>query len=229
MFGKGGCVAEDYVWLSTALVDPRHSRPITHDISEPREGHSRVGLERAAEAYLANERGETLTASDFPSMIFPAQHAAKPSMVLTHLFFAGSYWVLSSRCAAVLREFDLGAGGLYPVKVTQKDRVTPIGEQPWFCLNFGNTKVGFVKEASERAAFGPESSYSRLVTPWSFIKDWQCAVTERVVGRPDLWIDTTLNSGLFLSRALGDALKIAKVTSGWGLRKCRVVAAEMAR
>src|SRR4051812_22094490 len=41
---------------------------------------------------------------------------------LPNIFHAGSFWVVSKAAANVLRQFDLGAGGLYPVKVFKKDR-----------------------------------------------------------------------------------------------------------
>ena len=43
---------------------------------------------------------------------------------LPHLFYGYGYWVVSGVAADILRTFDLGRGGLYPVRVLKKDRRT---------------------------------------------------------------------------------------------------------
>ena len=50
------------------------------------------------------------------------------------------YWVVSGVAADILRMFDLGRGGLYPVRVLKNDRR---------CLNFGNQKTVLVTEQSK--------------------------------------------------------------------------------
>jgi hypothetical protein len=45
---------------------------------------------------------------------------------LPDIFCAGTVWAISKAAADVLRQFDLGGGGLYPVKVFKKDQQTPV-------------------------------------------------------------------------------------------------------
>jgi|1186.fasta_scaffold506511_2 hypothetical protein len=84
-----------------------------------------------------NDAGEPLKAESFPAEIYGAPSATESDYRLPNIFHAGSFWVVSKAAANVLRQFDLGAGGLYPVKVFKKDRQTALGDE-WFCINFGN-------------------------------------------------------------------------------------------
>src|SRR4051812_20701969 len=86
-----------------------------------------------------NMAGEPLKAECFPSESYGAPDAKDSDYRLPNLFFAGSFWTISRTVVEVLRQFDLGAGGLYPVNVLKKDRQTPVGGE-WFCINFGNRK-----------------------------------------------------------------------------------------
>lgn len=208
----------DFVWLSTAMKDPSQIRPFTNDLTDnDGTGYLTVDTNKR------NNAGEPLGPEAFPKVIWGcAERGAKTFGKLPDLFIGYGYWVVSERCADVLRQFDLGQGALYPVKVMQKDKVTPIGDHAWFCINFGNTKRAFVREASDPNGFG--SDIGGKASPWSFIKDEQCAVSTSALSGPDIWIDPTIDEGLFVSGALGNALRKAKCASGWGLRRCRMIA-----
>jgi len=54
-------------------------------------------------------------------------------------------------------------------------------------------------------------------------KDYDMAVTKAALVGPDLWIDPLVRKALFLSDPLAQALKAAKLTRPFGLRKCRVI------
>lgn len=120
----------DTVWISIALGDGSNMRPLRHSFSE---------TDRWKDAIAWGENnvaGASLPAECFPSEIYGAPDAKEADYRLPNLFFAGSFWVVSKAAADVLRQFDLGGGGLYPVKVATKDRRTPVGGE-WFCINFG--------------------------------------------------------------------------------------------
>jgi hypothetical protein len=204
----------NYVWLSTAMSDGRHLRPLTHNFSESEEGmtHARVCRRR-------NYAGESLNADCFPEMIFPSEYAKTAYKSLPDIFFAGSFWVVSSCSAAVLRRFDIGGGGLFPVKVMQKDKTTPIGNNEWFCINFGNVKRAFIPEKSLNIRPFVGDTWHRK----GVFGDNDAAVSPAALAGPEIWIDPLFDEGVFLSAALGDALKKAKCASGWGLKKCRLV------
>jgi hypothetical protein len=206
----------DLVWLSVAMHDPRHLRPLTHSFSD-----SEAWMNFARDCRRRNDAGEPLGPDCFPEMIFPSEYAKGDCKSLPDLFFAGSFWAVSLRCADVLRQFDFGHGALYSVKVTQKDKVTPIGDHEWFCVNFGNVKRAFLREHSDPIQF--RRAIAARPTFSSTIEDGQCAVSSAVLEGPDIWIDPDIDRGIFLSGSLGNALRKAKCASGWGLRRCRVI------
>lgn len=55
------------------------------------------------------------------------------------LFYARSYWIVSARAAAIIRRFDLGEGGLYPVTQGRyrRDRTTRVDGE-YFTWIWGN-------------------------------------------------------------------------------------------
>jgi hypothetical protein len=206
----------DGVWLSVAMHDPRHLRPLTHSFSDTEER-----MNYARDCRTRNDAGEPLGSDCFPQMIFPSEYSKSPRKSLPNLFFAGSFWALSERTADVLRQFDLGQCALYPVKVVQKDKVTPIGNHEWFCINFGNVKRAFLREHSDPTEFRIEIGGKPTFS--SIIKDDACAVSSAALEGPDIWIDPGIDQGIFLSGRLGTALQRAKCASGWGLRRCGVI------
>lgn len=114
----------------------------------------------------------------------------------------------------MLRQFDLGGGGLYPVKVLKKDRETPVGGE-WFCINFGNRKEAFLVSESTPL----EQLYIRPGEkgwfPDATLKDNDIAVSKEACTGPDIWIDPQVGDAIFFSDALGKALKGAKADKGF--------------
>jgi hypothetical protein len=165
--------------------------------------------------------GEPLKAECFPSESYGAPDAKDSDYRLPNLFFAGSFWAISRTVVEVLRQFDLGAGGLYPVNVLKKDRQTPVGGE-WFCINFGNRK-----ETVAVPEFTLREQYIRPgVKGWmpkAPVKDGDIAVSRAACPGPDIWIDPKIGGAFFLSGALATALKTAKADKGFFLHKCRVL------
>lgn len=210
----------DFVWISTALGHPANMRPMQHSFSG-----SDAEREKAAAVRAANEAGEPLPAERFPREIFAAPHSKPSDLKLPCIFFAGSFWAVHQSSADILRQFDMGKGSLYPVEVYEKDRETAI-PGPWFCINFGNRKDAFVPEESPKAMVrnirpGGVKGWIPPFVP----KDGDMVVSADALSGPDIWIDERVGDALFLSAALGNALRKAKADKGWMLKKCRVVAA----
>src|SRR5262245_12511405 len=114
-------MAADYVWLSEAMTDPRRLKPFTNDLVENAGAES-----RAVGSYTRNDAGEPLGPDQFPTMIWgAADRGAKTFKNLPDIIYGFGFYAVSARCADVLRQFDLGAGALYPVRVLQKDKQTP--------------------------------------------------------------------------------------------------------
>jgi hypothetical protein len=169
-----------------------------------------------------NDAGDSLDESCFPKEIFGAPQAKESDYRLPDIFFAGSFWVVSKAAADVLRQFNLGSGGLYPVRALKSDRQTPVGGE-WFCINFGNRKAALAVPASasmrERYIRNGEKGWF----PKAVIKDGDIAVSRTACVGPDIWIDPQVGDAFFVSDALATALKKAKADKGFFLHKCRVL------
>lgn len=204
--------ADDTVWVSCAMMDSSLVKAFTSDVLEHDEG-------KALEAMRQNSKGVPFPADRFPKECYIKRKGKKYGKQ-PDIFMVSGFWVVSAACADVLRQFDLGEGGLYPTKLFQHDRTTPV-EGEYFCLNFGNQKQAFVPEYSPMAQRPhPTQDMWKL----SFVpKDGEMAVTKVALERPDLWIDPWVRHAIFLSDPLVQALKAAKLTRRFGLRKCKVI------
>lgn len=202
----------DVVWISTAPGHASNQRPLRHSFSEDGQ------VQFAIDCKKRNMAGEPLGPECFPNEIYGAPDAKESDYKLPDIFYAGSYWAVSKAAADVLRQFDLGGGALYPVKVFKKDRVTPV-EGEFFCINFGNRKEAFLPEESRNVE-------SRSAGKWivrARHEDGDILLAPSAAAGADLWIDPKMRDALFLSDALGTALKEAKADKGFFLKKCRVI------
>ncbi len=210
---------KDKIWVSRAMTDTRLVHKITSSLAE-KDSNS------VFDAMQRNERGEPLPADRFPSVLFgmyPDKHFTK----LPDICNADGFWIVSSQCAEILRQFDLGRTSLYPTKVCQHDRKTPV-EGHYSCINFGEIKNDFEPEASPRAKPFAASKDLTRVSIWKLPlapKDGDIAVKQSAREGVDLWIDPKVRKAFFLSDRLVKALKQAGLTRYFGLLKCRVVEA----
>jgi hypothetical protein len=211
------CGDKAMVFYSGAMASGTNLRSLRHDLGDR-------DLERTLLIEQKIIRGEPLQPDEFPTEIYAMPRAYADELKLPHLFYAGTFWVVSASAAEVLRGFDLGGGSLSPVKVFKKDRVTPIGDG-WFCINFGNVKDSFLREETPTAR---ETYIRNGEKGWGMIgatRDDEVAVSTRALEGPDIWVERHMRDGLFVSEALGKALKKARVANGWFLRRCRVIGA----
>jgi hypothetical protein len=204
------------VWASNAMINPAMLRPITHSFDDG----SPEGKELYTRGYRGNNAGESLPAKYFSPEIYVKKDANTNYEKLPHLFFAGSYWVVSGAVADVMRGFDLGGGNLYPTKVLRKDRKTPIGDE-WFCLNFGNVKKAYLGGGRDPT---PEISMPviRHAAP-GMLWDNALSLNATALIGPDIWVDPQIRNLFFISDALAKALKAAGVAAPFGLKKCQIV------
>jgi hypothetical protein len=201
------------VWYVDGLTYPGNKRPMTHSFSATEEQ-----MEFARACRKKNDEGESLGPDCFPAEIFGVPMAEEKDYKLPNLFFAGSFWAVSKAAADVLRQFDLGGGGLFPVRVLKKYRVTPVDGE-WFCIGFGNRKSALMPEVSQKVELFAQKRYRARAT----IGDNDITVSTVALSGPDIWIDSQMWDSLFLSEALGNALKKAKADKGFFLKKCRVI------
>jgi hypothetical protein len=179
-------------------------------------------LKHASACRQRNDAGDSLDQSCFPEEIFGAPDAEEKDYRLPDIFFAGTYWAVSKAAADVMRQFDLGGGGLYPVKVLKKDRQTPVGGE-WSCINFGNRKESFLLSESVPMRETYVRNGEKAWRLKSVLKDGDIALSQAANSGPDIWIDPLVASAFFMSDGLGRALKKAKADKGFFLHQCRVV------
>lgn len=202
------------VWASSAMINPAMLRPITHGFNNDAQ------LDFAIQCKRKNNAGEPLGPECFPPDVFVAKRAKTNYESLPELFYAGSYWVVSGEVAAVLRQFDLGNGNLYPTAVFRKDRQTPIGDS-WFHLNFGNVKAVFSGENSTGVSRFGSGTTDRWNAP-IILRDNMLSLSAEALTGPDIWVDTRIFDLFFVSDRLAKALKDAGLARAFGFRKCTV-------
>lgn len=201
---------DESVWISNAMIDEEKMLPLRSDISL----HNRA---QAIEAQRRNNRGEVLAAEDFPKKVYGTENATWID-TLPDFFSCGGYWAVSGACADILTGFDLGAGGLYPVEIFQRDRTTPVPGS-YFSLNFGSVKEAFQPDGTLRAR---KVRYREgFWNPPILMKDGDIAVSKVALAGSDLWVDPKMERAFFLSGGLAKALKAAKLNLR--LRRCRII------
>lgn len=201
------------VYISIAMTRTESGISMTNEVIA-RDRDALIEIDRR------NVAGCPLPSHSFPKMAWPSDRAEELGYrQLPNLFHGGGFWFASAKACAVLRQFDLGAGALYPVKVLAKDRETPLGEAGWHCINFGNTKTAFLPEQSTRSRPSSGGGWRNIST----LKDGEFAVSSSALDGPDMWVNSQLRRGIFFSERLGKALKKAKADHGWLLRTCRVI------
>ncbi len=138
---------------------------------------------------------------------------------LPNLFNANGYYVVSSKAAEVLRQFELGQGALYPVEIFQSDQTTPV-DGKWYCWVFGNSKAGLDVSASKNLKpFGVSGRRFTMPQP---LLDGVIAIRPEVLDGPDVWTDPALFKSVFFSGALADALTNARMESDFRLAFCSI-------
>ncbi|WP_064682623.1 hypothetical protein [Rhizobium bangladeshense] len=190
------------VWASRAFMDSTRIKAFTADLLP-------TGMSLGQMAEL-NEAGEPMSAEHFPKEIF-AKYPDKKEKKLADLVLAAGAVVVSAACAEVLRQFELGHSSLYPIKLFQHDRKTPV-EGDYFCLNIGERKDTFLRQYSQKVMeFGDGT-----VSMWPNLHDDEVAVSPAALEGPDLWVSPPLNRIFFLSGRLTQALRAAKMGRVFG-------------
>ncbi len=209
----------DHVWLSNAYMDTRIKLFVETDVNA-------ANPENASKAQQLNNNGAPVPAELCPSKIWASEGAADydqmPAGSMPELFYARGHWIVSEKAAAVLRQFDLGGGALYPLRegVFGKDQKARVAGE-FFTWIFGNLKRTFLPDqTANKMPFGVAGLRWNL--PWK-LKDGDIAVSSAALIGPDVWLDDTLFDAIFLSQPLGDALVAAGLKRAFHLHKARVI------
>ncbi len=200
------------IWISYAMMSVSSIKGFEADVVLN-------DRKRAIEAMKRNRLGEVQPDELFPKEAY-AKYKDKKEKKQHDLFMAGGFWTVSSDCAAVLRQFELGEGKLYPVKLFQHDRTTPV-EGEYFCLNFGAQKTAVLPFQSPRIRKPHENN--DIWEPPLAMQDNDIAISASALDGPDIWMDTQLEDAFFVSDPLAQALRAEKVSRAFKLRKCIVI------
>ncbi|GAA6158700.1 hypothetical protein NBRC116589_08740 [Ruegeria sp. HU-ET01832] len=200
------------IWISDAMVSVSNIKGFDADVVLNNRKYAIEAMER-------NRLGEVQPEDCFPKEMY-AKYKDKKEKKQPDLFMAGGLWTVSAKCAAVMRQFDLGEGNLYAVKLFQHDRTTPV-EGEHFCLNFGAQKTAVLTDQSHRID-KPYPNYD-IWQPPGAMQDNDIAVSASALAGPDLWMDPQMRDAFFVSDALNQALRAEKVSRAFKLRKCIVI------
>ncbi|MCU9850297.1 hypothetical protein OEZ60_20120 [Defluviimonas sp. WL0024] len=138
---------------------------------------------------------------------------------ISHLFMVNGFLCMTEKAATVLRQHDLGGGGLYPLELFRHDGVTPV-PGPFWALNFGQKKSA-VNAAESTGIDGPYPDGK--CHPKFWIKDDELAVGAAALEGADIWGDSRSEIGFFVSPKLGAALHKAGLAKVFHLVRCRIV------
>ena len=138
------------------------------------------------------------------------------------LFTAGAFYAVKGRLADVLKDFDLGTGGLVEFPIYEADKTTRL-PGPFYLLNFGCIKDTFVA-AKSRNLYQPfDGRPGRPAWGTYDIADGNLAFTRQALEGPDLWMERNLYKKILLSDRLHDAIVKAKVKTNFRFVQGRIV------
>ncbi|MDQ7735330.1 hypothetical protein QT231_21735 [Halomonas sp. SpR1] len=200
------------VWATNCLTDPRLIYSFKNNLLQDKQ--------ELIETIDHLERGEPQPADRFPSEMYIASQYVEVKKV-PDIFKGGGGWVVSGRFAEVLRRFELGQTGLYPVKLFHHDRKTPF-EGEYFVLAFGETKDTFVPEESSEASKAPFTKKD-IWKPSLGRENDGLALNSGALKGVDLWMETKMRKVFFLSDRLVEALKAEKLSQKLRPYRCRIV------
>jgi hypothetical protein len=199
----------DTVYLSVAL----------------QEVHITSGCQMEDRVVPSSERSQNAMAHLCCQMLAPEllpqraiEDRGRPVRSLPALFMVNGFLCVTDKAAQVLRDHDLGKGGLYNLELFRSDGQTPI-TGPFWALNFGEKKSALNLAESKGLARSPQDRFS----PSLLIQPDDVAVTAAALQGADLWGDEKLVSGFFVSPKLAKALFKAKLDKAFYLVSCRVV------
>jgi hypothetical protein len=181
--------------------------------------------ERALAGLSKHVTGHTLKREEMPeaSAVYSMPHFKRAKDV----FFAGAFLAVKGKVAEVLSKFDFGAGGgLVPYTIYEADEKTPL-PGPFYIVNFGPWKDCFLPDASTKVEKLGVHHQTGL-THWSlsYLKDGDVAVSPAALAGSDLWMCPGVESRIFMSNRLVEALKTALSDAAFAdfeLHRCRVV------
>ncbi len=175
------------------------------------------------------ERGELIPDDLFPKVIENQTRIARtkqnwvPGRRLPHFFFHDLFCV-SNEAITVLRDADLGAAQMAPVRFFGKGMVDEV-EEPVEVLMPCNPKTAFLHEASPKvmARLQGIPALTRAPQAKADLAEDDVAVSAAALEGPEVWVDPTYRRTCFFSGRLVDALRAAGLAEDFRFRRTRVI------
>lgn len=165
--------------------------------------------------------GHTLTREEFVEAmyVFDEKRWARQK----DLFMADGFYAVRGKLAEVLKQFDLGEGGLIEFPIYQADKVTPL-PGPFYLLNFGCIKDSAVIAQSPKLTHDFKKRIDGY-DKWgaSNLADGDIAVTTAALEGPDLWFESKLKKMILMSKRLHDAILAAKIKVNFQFSRARIL------
>lgn len=205
-----------YVWYS----QKSHYRGISYTTMQNMHGSVSNLEPEVLETMKLATMQQFLTADQLPADLYHNKRRGAPRPKRHPDMFASGFMILSSKAADIVKQFDLGEGALYPVRLWENDAKTRVPGD-FFYLTHGNRKTGFLPEKSPEA-FDPYGNKKVWLPPPNPVND-QLYFSREALEGVDIWRDNKCYFGIMLSDRLVSTLKDAGIARDWKLLRCPVI------
>lgn len=208
----------DYVWASDALTGSYHD--FVGDIYF--QGADEI--KQAQKCVARSSYGYPLSREDIPKRTFAEKNNPRK---LNHFNVVG-FFLVSPEVADVLRQVDLGQGGLYETQFFKQDQVTPLHYRHMY-WDIGNQKESFLADASPKAdqttapRDWPERDRARTRRRHSDWQDDDLALSADALIGPDTWVEKCFRGSFFISDRLAQMLRAEGLDRDFNLKRCRIL------
>ena len=206
----------DSVWLCDLLRNDAALFPFDWDPAF-------VDGEKMQSVIYRNEMGESLSAELFPKEIYAKDDQNYDTKLrydkMHNLVWAG-ITLVSAVAANIIRNFDLGQGALYPIKVLAKDRQTPLRGE-YFAWNFGNVKNCYLPDRSPRTNRNQYTASPRYYPPYPHLEG-DVVLSANSFEQPDVWVDPIVATTFFVHGNLANALVKAGMLNDFDFKRCAI-------
>ncbi|MCA1243525.1 hypothetical protein LC092_13820 [Stappia stellulata] len=177
--------------------------------------------EEQAKRFNRHARGEKLRRDEFveAAYVFDPKRWSR----VKDLFAVDGFFCVKGKLAELLKEFDLGEGELVEFPIYEMDKTTRL-HGPSYFLNFGSQKDCLLPEESKKLSPGPKNPTTGFRRWWAIEpEDGDIAVSASALDGADLWVDPKLNSVIFMSGQLHDAIEAARLGIDFRFSRARIV------
>lgn len=167
----------------------------------PIEDMAKLPANTYVEAARRDRKGQILAQNEIPSLLYHNDYSFRPNR-LTKPVMWGDHRVVSERVADVMRGFDLGKGALVPVTIANWDGSERC-DAKYYVLNVGNCK--FARQGKSGSRLSERSDFQQH--QFTARENDKVELMTQALEGPDIWHDPYYLNSVFVSAALGEALR----------------------